>query len=607
MIRDFTQRAVNEANEMLNEIEREVSQFEVFQNLQELENGELNIFEYISEAERYKNNLIERNVFLKGRFYASLMEVNQIDEKFSIWFKQSKEVLDALTERVGTVCQMLTPEKLSMPTESYAIEMKSIRDTYLNMDAIRYLLLQGITEEQINNMQTMGYQPHEIRAVWESLATEEDRNFYIYLMEGTEEAYEQAFAINPNDLSEHMMLVLSDYACHFLMTDGNGEYIYIHQLELFNNALLSANQMYYYPENEETAYWASSLCYSDIYMNMLQSGTRMLLESATFTLAELETNNPTYSEILERYGRELSMANLWASEQFMIQEIIAQGIPGMEHAIRLSNIQFSGGQSGIGNFDFQLEYSDGRVQQVSSELLISSLELDIQHGAERLEHMRSEQNRLMQNMILEMLEGSLTISAGFIAPELGLMVSAVCMAYGDGSSLSDLDSIANTDMGRLGINQSQNVIDHMVAYFISDINSNSALSQAEWDEKMDMFGLGGMTIIDGEDAVTFSGMYDPDVLRKILIWEEKGPAGLMGWSEDKIDGIKDGIVKGNVEEGQSELCSAILDGRYSILTDSYIDKNGKIVNVPFEEFQKALREIDNKSGEVDRLQSAFSN
>ena len=55
------------------------------------------------------------------------------------------------------------------------------------------------------------------------------------------------------------------------------------------------------------------------------------------------------------------------------------------------------------------------------------------------------------------------------------------------------------------------------------------------------------------------------------------------------------------------MCSAILDGRYSILTDSYIDKNGKIVNVPFEEFQKALREIDNKSGEVDRLQSAFSN
>lgn len=124
---------------------------------------------------------------------------------------------------------------------------------------------------------------------------------------------------------------------------------------------------------------------------------------------------------------------------------------------------------------------------------------------------------------------------------------------------------------------------------------------------MDMFGIGGMTIIDGEDAVTFSGMYDPDVLRKILIWEEEGPAGLMGWSADDIKRIKKEIANANMEEEQKVLCIAILDGRYSILTDSYVDENGETVNVPFEEFQKALQGIDSKSDEVDRLQSAFGN
>lgn len=595
MIRDFLQKTISGVNQMLLETESEIDQFQVLGELQDIDDEELHILDYISEAERYKNNLLEKYMLWKSGLYKILAAVYGVDESFSIWFKKSKEEVNLLEQRIEKLCQMLIPEKLSMPTEYYASEMESIREPYLNMQAIRYLLEQGITQKQIANMVAMGYQPHEIRTVWESLVTEEDKNFYTYLMEGTESAYNQAFSINPNDLSEHMMLILADYACHFLVPDENGGYIHISQLELFNNALLSATQTYNYPQ--ESGYvdlTVTSLCYSDIYISMLQSGTRILLESATFALAQMETGHPAYSEILERYGRELSMTNLWTSEQFMIQEIIGQGISGMEHAIRISNLQFSEGEAGRGSFDFQLEYPDGRIQQVTSDLLMSSLELDIQHGAERLEQMREIQSRLMQNMILDIVQGSLTITAGFIAPELGLLVSAVGMVYSEGGSLSGLDSIASTDMGRLGINQSQNVLDNMVAYFISDINGNHALSQAEWDEKMDMFGIGGMTIIDGEDAVTFSGMYDPDVLRKILIWEEEGPAGLMGWSEKDVEDIKDEI-KINANETTRELCFAILDGRYSILTDSYIDENGESVDVDFEEFQKALLWIDNKA------------
>ena len=66
----------------------------------------------------------------------------------------------------------------------------------------RELLKMGVTKQQLQHMEEIGYLPKEVKAILESCETEEDRVFFGYLMEGTAESYIKAFAVNTKYLSD---------------------------------------------------------------------------------------------------------------------------------------------------------------------------------------------------------------------------------------------------------------------------------------------------------------------------------------------------------------------------------------------------------------------
>ena len=86
----------------------------------------------------------------------------------------------------------------------------------------RQLLGKGVTAEQIQNMEELGYTAGQILAALDMCETTEDRQFFGYLMDGTKQAYGQAFAIDPDQLSDGMILLMADYACHLVPFDPDG-------------------------------------------------------------------------------------------------------------------------------------------------------------------------------------------------------------------------------------------------------------------------------------------------------------------------------------------------------------------------------------------------
>ena len=171
--------------------------------------------------------------------------------------------------------------------------------------------------EQIQNMEGLGYTPEKVLQAWEVCQTKEDREFFICLMNGTEEDYIKAFAIDPNDLSEGMTIIMADYACHLLKLDEgrNSTEESEKRLMEFNNAILKSEIL------TEDSLGNPVLVRRDVYIEKLCIGTQLLMQADLAELAAMQPDEKGYNDLFRKYEEKFVMAQLWAAERDVIHNL----------------------------------------------------------------------------------------------------------------------------------------------------------------------------------------------------------------------------------------------------------------------------------------------
>lgn len=160
-----------------------------------------------------------------------------------------------------------------------------------------------------------------------------------------------------------------------------------------------------------------------------------------------------------------------------------------------------------------------------------------------IKHLREEQENLLNKYIGKATEGTIVALLGAYAPEVAILASIVNMAAkGSAGSISGLGSLAETTEGKLGSQLTNLQVSNMINYWNELANIKDSLTAANYQAKMEWFGMGGFyEVVDGsmagEEGFSFTEIYNPDVIRQMKVWEEEGIAGWMGWDGDMVKKI----------------------------------------------------------------------
>ncbi|WP_100065976.1 hypothetical protein [Miniphocaeibacter massiliensis] len=104
----------------------------------------------------------------------------------------------------------------------------------------------GFDDQRINHMRSLGVTPQMMLAQWNTLETDEDREYYLHMTTGKKENYDKAFEIDPDKLSDKLfeavgvygrLLQLDDIKRNKRDKDGN---IILEKFGVFNQALIDA-------------------------------------------------------------------------------------------------------------------------------------------------------------------------------------------------------------------------------------------------------------------------------------------------------------------------------------------------------------------------------
>ena len=174
----------------------------------------------------------------------------------------------------------------------------------------RELLKMGVTKQQLQHMEEIGYLPKEVKAILESCETEEDRVFFGYLMEGTAESYQEAFLLDPNRISDFMMTMAADYSVHILEVDADGQLTADGKkaFEDFNNAILSANKVYLY-DMGEAGKQMSGLLYRDVYLEKMYAFTDSLALGQAWEMSGMEPGTAEYEKEQMKLNKQIGLTN----------------------------------------------------------------------------------------------------------------------------------------------------------------------------------------------------------------------------------------------------------------------------------------------------------
>ena len=462
-----------------------------------------------------------------------------------------------------------------------------------------------------------------MKVAWESLETKEDKQFFCHLVNGLADpdCYAKAFAINPNDLSDNMTIILADYVCHLLQLDetGNEKSIKLSNgmavsgttlLENFNNALLNSEKMYYYRNEDgiEMFEMESLLTYRDIYLEKLYAGTSLLMQADAAILAALDPSDAGYTAMYQEYEKKLGMTNLWATESILLEKLGSQYEE--DHQISISNLTYYI----HGDISFDLShYSPGlcdiTTEEITTTLLRDESNLDNEWWMQKVKDLSEKKDQLLNNYITGAVSSAAIMALGAAVPEIAIIASLGNMVIsGTAGSVAGLDSMASSTAGKMGIKGSNLVVQNAINYWNAVSSFESSLTKENFQRKMIWFGVGGKYkcsegILEGGDGIAIAGIYEPKTIRQIGVWEKEGIAGWMEWEKD-ADGtypVAEDIIK-VIRSDQFDLsteeeddCYALLTGNYDIVNEEDMKYfTDRILNI-----EEAYKETDSERNTID--------
>ena len=456
----------------------------------------------------------------------------------------------------------------------------------------RELMKMGVTKQQLQHMEEIGYLPKEVKAILESCETEEDRVFFGYLMEGTAESYQEAFLLDPNRISDFMMTMAADYSVHILEVDADGQLTADGKkaFEDFNNAILSANKVYLY-DMGEAGKQMSGLLYRDVYLEKMYAFTDSLALGQAWEMSGMEPGTAEYEKEQMKLNKQIGLTNLWASEILLTENLKRAQGEAVDMKVTLTDYL-------TGDIGYEIKhYSNGGYvcEEVNTKILWKPNDLDNKWTGERLEELEKRKETILRGAAASMVKNGSIAALAVVNPEAALVISALCMGLEGEISTLELPEI---DTGNLAFNMGLAGANEGMADLINGLTewaeANKELDAEQWKAKMEWFGTGGTCEITYSrdelqtgtiPAVLHADLYDPDVIRGIKVWEEDGIAGWMGWKDNKdyqslIHGIENEITTNEkISETQRKECLSLFTGGCNISEVADIEKFGNNIEI----------------------------
>ena len=490
------------------------------------------------------------------------------------------------------------------PAEAVAVIMGGWENTKTS----RELRRAGITMEQIQNMEGLGYTPEKVLQAWEVCQTKEDREFFICLMNGTEEDYIKAFAIDPNDLSEGMTIIMADYACHLLKLDEgrNSTEESEKRLMEFNNAILKSEIL------TEDSLGNPVLVRRDVYIEKLCIGTQLLMQADLAELAAMQPDEKGYNDLFRKYEEKFVMAQLWAAERDVINNLAKINIGSPDATLctiqdlsfdNLLDIPNEGGFNSI-SFSFSLSHHSDYHGEIIAEsvrggILENQGELEEYKDNMELGKLAEANENALRNFLTGMILDGGLLALNAYSPVVGMLTSvAITAGTGGVPDLSGLSAVADSPEMEEVLNAAGSIIESSVSHLQDYVNVVNELNGKSKDTFEEGFGMGAeyrmtsWTEITSGKHISMSGIYDPDVVRTINVWEKEGLAGWM--PEEAFSGIGGNDLEKKVKsvmkkiEVDPELSKNVRNNCKKLL----LGNENMFQEITMEEFTDAVRAIN---------------
>lgn len=550
-----------------------------------------------------KNNVVENDI---ENMWNTVLQLD-VAHAQRLW--NLNELAQAYLDKLKLITEKIRPGEIENTMKG---DPAALKEGFLALDTVIYSKKVEVllTEEQIKNMRRdLGYTDLEILTLWENAKTDNDKEFLKYLMTGTEESYEKLFLMNPGDISDEMMLGMTEYAFRLFDYDATGRF------QTFNNALLAETTGFYDPES------MTVIMNRDVYLDRLYAYTSESTKCLAAQMAAMDPGAEGYGEMYSEYQKRFALTGLWVSEI-----LIKEDVDRLEGKAVPLEVMF--GENSVGELTFTVQFksvydSDGLATKKITTRSLASNEVESQWWLEGIAELEERKENILRETAASIVkDGVSAVALAVLGPWGAFAVSGV-FTVDDLASSGKASSISVPDMGKGGSFVQDSAVTIMNG--LQDWSgAYNELERENWERKMSWFGLGsGMNNPYGEDTglynafgeagkteVLFADIYNPDMIRGIECWQKEGIAGWMGLEEEVVNSMKDYLDSScyedeNITEQQKQTCIALLEGGYDIygITDmtSFEDATIELGAA----YKHAIKEVEGRDLENFNIKAAW--
>ena len=156
MVRDFSQKTVQELYETIRVNVDEEEQWKVFDFVEDFFMEELEIGDYINDINSYHLHMFDKHDVTTKKFDAIVEKAGKVDANYAAQIEGYCSLLGEYGKKFEAVCAMLQPEKLRLSPDKYREKLEGINTGYQNAKDI-HEQEQSAYEAELYEIETVWY------------------------------------------------------------------------------------------------------------------------------------------------------------------------------------------------------------------------------------------------------------------------------------------------------------------------------------------------------------------------------------------------------------------------------------------------------------------
>ncbi|WP_100066165.1 hypothetical protein [Miniphocaeibacter massiliensis] len=481
------------------------------------------------------SNAITENSVEIAKYEADLREIRRIEAATESLYQNSEGLYNTVKAGIA-VLNKSRGSGFSLPMSQ--TEWKS---AVAEEKAILKLKENGFDDQRINHMRSVGISAQEMWLEWETLKTDEDKEFYLLMTTGEKENYEKMVKINPANVTDAITLIMGKYFRLLGDSDKHSEH-----LENFNNAIINASERFIMPINYDRGEVGET--YGDIYLNRLIVGTsyyddidRAKLEEEYDRLVKSGDpyKNPEFKKMYNEYLRRSALTDFLLGEKIALSKLGKYENPNEK--LRFPKITSLKYDEELGGYSANISYYDKFGERVKRKIdykfLEQSNDVDNYYTAKELKALENQKENMLQNFVLNTAEGiALTLVAFYGTPALGSAIKlGSSIIKGKVGSIDGMLGI-ESELGKHSAKFGNNTISNLFDYWQKHKKVDSQLSKKYFEEKYSWFGTGRTitTIDETLDDLVSVGINEPEMRHFLKEWKDS-EKGMTSWKKLEYD------------------------------------------------------------------------